>query len=583
MENDGGGAAQYELVEVHQLPFVSVSRSLKKALLSPGGVKTYKALCKKINLPCTILYTVAFPIGASVLTVPTEYARVLAIFKFLFQVPMLIMTSAGLRVDLLWCLVTTYEFWFFTIQNLLTCIVFSMHLGDLRMIMAPVYWYGIQMNIWADGKVQGPQLASAAALAAVYHVFLLIVFGLQLTPDPHPVELISHGGRSMTSGDYLMNSFTTMMVLMARTAYRKRVLIKSSGDDPKILRFVSYRCRVKFQVKKQRAASNTQSNGPTLELEAKPQGDESPGEALSPDQAETRPAVDPTAALPSAQRLRFVKSSTVFSSSNILAPRLVETMPASAFWRLTLVFGSGALGFSFQLTVFAWIHFGHFGSWDQGALLALMLLALLFTTLFCGAFFACYERQLMRKLLSSFDFLFLSLQITMCLGCICSIIDRDARCIIVLTGWLWLHWMLTLDALTPKMRRFLGFRSCYAIPIMAVSIAMQVISALLIVSQTREDVQTRILWRASVFSYKIVVNSVPFYLSRGFTVFIWSVRILWRLIRSGDDELIMIQGNVEFYGNPKAFAQQTQSAKKPLTRRLSSVLQGNLRIQPEPS
>lgn len=92
---------QYELVEGHQLPFVNVSRSLKKALLSPSGVKTYKALCKKLNLPCTTLYTVAFPIGASVLAVPIEYARVLAIFKFLFQVPMLVMTSAGLRVDLL--------------------------------------------------------------------------------------------------------------------------------------------------------------------------------------------------------------------------------------------------------------------------------------------------------------------------------------------------------------------------------------------------------------------------------------------------------------------------------------------------
>lgn len=574
---------QYKLVEVHQLPFVNVSRSLKKALLSPSGVKTYKALCKKLNLPCTILYTVAFPIGASVLTVPTEYARVLAIFKFLFQVPMLVMTSAGLRVDLLWCLVTTYEFWFFTIQNLLTCIVFSIHLGDLRMILTPVYWYGIQMNIWADGKVQGPQLASAAALAAVYHVFLLIVFGLQLTPDPHPLELISHGGRSMTSGDYLMNSFTTMMVLMARTAYRKRALIKSSGDDPKILRFVSYRCRVKFQETKQRAAPNTQSKGPVLEAVCKSQDTDSIAATPSSALTESRPAVDSTVAISSAQRLRFVKLPTVFSSSNILVPGLVEMLPKSAFWRLTFLFSSGALGFSFQLVVFAYIHFGHYESWNHAPLLGLILLSLLFTTLFCGAFFVCYEHQLMWELLSSFDFLFLSLQITMCLGCICSIINWDTRCVVVLTGWLWLHWILTLDALTPKMKSFLRFRSCYAIPILSILIAMQVISALLVVSQHREDVQARILWSASIFSYKIVIKSIPFYLSRCFTVFIWSVRILWRLLRSGDDELIMILGSVEFYGNPKALARDEQSAKNPLIKGLSSAFQGNTRIQPETS
>lgn len=458
-----------------------------------------------------------------------------------------------------------------------------MHLGDLRMILTPVYWYGIQMNIWADGKAQGPQLASAAALAAVYHVFLLIVFGLQLTPDSHPLELISHGGRSMTSGDYLMNSFTTMMVLMARTAYRKRVLIKSSDDDPKILRFVSYRCRVKFQETKQQAAPNTQSKGPTLETMYKPQGTESTAATPSSAQTESQPPVDSIVAIPSAQRLRFVKLPTVFSSSNILVPGLVKMLPKSAFWRLTLLFSSEALGFSFQLVVFAWIHFGHYESWNHAPLLGLMLLSLLFTTLFCGTFFACYERQLMWKLVSSFDFLFLSLQITMCLGCICSIINWDVRCVIVLTGWLWLHWILTLDALTPKMKSFLGFRSCYAIPILSILIVMQVISALLIVSQNREDVQGRILWSASVFSYKIVIKSIPFYLSRGFAVFIWSVRILWRLLQSGDDELIMIQGNVEFYGNPKALARKEQSAKKPQIEKLSSVFQGNTRIQPETS
>lgn len=574
---------QYELVAAHQLPFVSVSRSLKKALLSPTELKTYKALCKKINFPCTVLYTIAFPIGASVLTVPTEYARVLAIFKFLFQVPMLIMTSAGLRVDLLWCLVTTYEFWFFTIQNLLTCVVFSMHLGDLRMAMAPVYWYGIQMNIWADGKVQGPQLASAAALAAVYHIFLLIVFGLQLTPNPHPVELLSHGGRSMTSGDLLMNSFTTMMVLMARTAYRKRVLIKSSGDDPKILRFVSYRCRVKFQVKK-RAATSTQSQGPTLELESKPpDADTSEATPSSSDQDESQPAVDSTATLPIAQRLRFVKMPAIYSSSNILAPRLVEMLPTSTRWRLMLVYSAGLLGFGLQLAGASWMQFAKLGSWSHGPLLVVMVLALLFTTLFCSVFLACCERQLVRKMLSSFDFLFLSLQISMCMGSNGSLFDWDTRCLALLTIWLWLHWILTLDALTPTMRDLLGFRSCYAIPILLILIAVQVISSLLLVSQSREDVEARVLWSVSVLSYKIVVKSVPFYLSRGFTVFTWSVRILWRLLRSGDDELIMIQGSVEFYGNPKALARNSQSAKEPRSKRLSSVFQVNSRIQPDNS
>uniref|UniRef100_K3WWL6 Uncharacterized protein n=1 Tax=Globisporangium ultimum (strain ATCC 200006 / CBS 805.95 / DAOM BR144) TaxID=431595 RepID=K3WWL6_GLOUD len=61
---------EYEIVEVHRLPSVDVSKSVKKALLTLSGAKVYKAVCKKINFPCTLLYTIAFPIGASVLTVP---------------------------------------------------------------------------------------------------------------------------------------------------------------------------------------------------------------------------------------------------------------------------------------------------------------------------------------------------------------------------------------------------------------------------------------------------------------------------------------------------------------------------------
>lgn len=555
---------EYEIAEAHRLPFVDVNKSLKRALLTPAGVKTYKAVCKRINFLCVLLYTIAFPIGASVLTVPTQYARVLAIFKFLFQVPMLIMTSAGLRVDLLWCLVTTYEFWFFTILNAMTCVVFSLHLGDLRMIMAPVYWYGIQMNIWADGKVQGPKLASAAALAAVYHIFLLVVFGLQLTPDPHPVELVNHSGRSMTSSDFLMNSFTTMMILMARTAFRKRALHKRSDDDPKTMRFVSYRCRVKLR-EKPRASTRRHQNGPTLPENVMPPTDN----VRQP--APATPGNEQIVSPPAAQRLRFVKQKMTFNSKDVLLPTIADWMSRSPSWKLALLYATGALGFGLHVIAFACIHFSVVGSLPVESFVVLSLLSLLCASSFCGAYVALHHRQLLMRLVTSFDFIFVSLQITFGYVCACGILSWDSRCVVFLTDWIWKHWILTLDGLTPQMKSLLGFRARFAIPIVVFSVIVQLFSSVELLFNASEELQSRVFWSASLFSHHVEIRAVPFYLSRAYTVFLWSVRILWRFLCSGDDDLIMIQGSVEFYGNPKALGHTSKSPTKPRDNQIAPL------------
>lgn len=161
----------YELVAVNQLPVVDVNKSVKRALLSGDGVKTYKCINKKIKLTSIFFYFVAFPIGAAVLTIDIKYARFLSLFKFSFQVPLLIAVTAGLRIDILRCLAVTYEFWFFPMINALACMMLAINFCDLRVFMAPVYWYGIQLCVCADAKIQDPRVTGASALAAIYHIF----------------------------------------------------------------------------------------------------------------------------------------------------------------------------------------------------------------------------------------------------------------------------------------------------------------------------------------------------------------------------------------------------------------------------
>lgn len=593
MERDNDGddePIEYTLMEAHELPVVDVSRSLKKALLSPAQSQIYRVVSKKIDPVCTLLYTVAFPIGASVLTVPAEHARILAIFKFAFQVPTLILTSAGLRLDLLRILVTTYEFWFFTVMNAVTCVIFSMHLGDLRMMLAPVYWYGIQMNVWADAKVQGAQLAQACALAAVYHVFLLIVFGLQLTPDASPVELVSQSGHTMSSTDFLLNSFTTMSVLMARTAYRKRALNRRSRDDPRVLRFVSYRCRVKFQRTAEHApglpAVPTQQD-PTLPPDSS-RPPEPPADATAPGRQREQPLGQTRAASPTephsstCQRLRHVKLPVTFRSSNLVAPALAKHILRGPAWCLPLLYGVGAAGLSLHVVSYVCSHLSLLGVVGADAFAALALLALTLSSLFIGAFAVCYQRQLLRRLLTTFDFAFLSLQITLGYVCLCVIVKWDSRCYLALTGWLWLHWVMTLDALTPATKSALRFQSRFAIPALLLAAVMKILTASHILSSRAEELDKLVFLSATIFSRRVVVKAVPFYLSRGLTVLLWAARILWRLIRSDHDELTMIQGSVEFFANPKALHSNTNSVGRQLQNRTSGAMSRDRhRVQPE--
>lgn len=60
--------------------------------------------------------------------------------------------------------------------------------------------------------------------------------------------------------------------------------------------------------------------------------------------------------------------------------------------------------------------------------------------------------QLLWHILLSFDFAFLSLQITFAHLSMCDLLHWDRRCYGVAASLLWMHWVLTLDAITPVIK-----------------------------------------------------------------------------------------------------------------------------------
>lgn len=528
MADSATSAPCYELVAAHDLPTIDVRHTLLSVLLRPTAAKSVRNWMSNVEKAITFLYGSAFPIGASALVISPAIARPLAVLKISLQIPVLLSGSTDLQVDILRCLATTYEFWFFTLLNAVTSIIFMLHLGDARMTMIPAYWYGIQMNVWSDAKIEARQLAVGSVLAALYHVFLLVIFGLNLVPEPHPFVLLQLGGHALMSHEFLINAFATMLILMMRTAFRKRSLGKKDKDDPNVVGFVGYRCR----------------------LLMRPPPVHPPGPSTS---QTTRPAE----AVATRQKMRLVTQAPIQDKRAVFVPRLLDWTPTR--WQRLSLHSVGVL--AFVGTAFTNVYiFGGYESKHPSVdkvLLPISIASLVSTLAYCGLLFGLYHRHLLARIFASFDVLFVMLQVSCAQIALCSLLDWSWRGLPVLTAWIWRLLVTTQDSLTLETRRTLYLRRRLTTLIVLLDIWVQALVTVMLLDGGVEVLRDHVLLRVSLWSDKVYeFRAATFYLGRAFTTMLWSLRLLWRVASSEDDVLIKITGGVEFDGNPHAARRQ---------------------------
>ncbi|KAJ0401336.1 hypothetical protein P43SY_007905 [Pythium insidiosum] len=175
------------------------------------------------------------------------------------------------------------------------------------------------------------------------------------------------------------------------------------------------------------------------------------------------------------------------------------------------------------------------------------VLAIIGTASYCGAFCLHLNRQILRRLATSFDVVFLLVQIILMHLAVCDMVSWDlAPTVGVLCSGLWIAWVLTLDALAPEMKRRLGnFRgSTTAAPVVGVYLVALVLVVFETLWWRRWDLRNRVL--LDVGGLRLSVWSLLF--GRLLTVLVWCCRLLYRIswARASDDELVMLRGNVEY-------------------------------------
>lgn len=140
-------------------------------------------------------------------------------------------------------------------------------------------------------------------------------------------------------------------------------------------------------------------------------------------------------------------------------------------------------------------------------------------------YIACCQRLLLRRLFTSFDFVFFYVQLVAEHLCVCAIFQwPPVHCCGVLTNFLWLHCVLTLDALTPAMKARLGLKPWHAVVILLLILVKSVLIALEVFLWRRVQVDNHLICHQVIRGIEVKFYVLPFLFSRQFTAFIWSLR-----------------------------------------------------------
>ncbi|KAJ0398527.1 hypothetical protein ATCC90586_009977 [Pythium insidiosum] len=152
----------------------------------------------------------------------------------------------------------------------------------------------------------------------------------------------------------------------------------------------------------------------------------------------------------------------------------------------------------------------------------------------------------MSKLRRSFDYLFVSAQLTIAHLCLCDMISWDSRSLSILSLWLWLHVVISVDAMLPPMRRALGISRVHLAAVLVAAAALGGLFCAELIVLDPPYYRNRSYVSTTLNGRSIELRVTPLLLGRVFSLTWWIGRLLWRLHDRREDELIMLQGKVEF-------------------------------------
>lgn len=525
----------YELLPPEPLPKLDLSLSIKSRFLSRRALLRFNSFVwrrKEIGIAAffgVICYILS-------LLTPVSIGCVTAILSALFYGPNAIAALSLLRFDVVCVLLGAYDFWFSSLVSASTFVGLGVVIGDIRAITIIFAWLGTQLNILIDANVRAVKLwVVFNVLGTVNFVVTWFAVSLDLIDQMQHHSFAQVKAQELTVKGGVVTGLITVIALIARNVYRKRHAMYKNANSS-VIECVSYRTNLKYVSKRHIRSAVTPASG---------------HDTSDPEYVKTMRYIKQMGSIDATDTLLqtlWVKSALISSRFGIIFHWLgilsaLATIVSSSIG----AFRIGDLTSSYQVSE---------------------IVAFVLTCVYCSAFALHCQRKVLRALCTSFDFVFLSVQLTVVQASLCDFLCwKLSGCLGILTGWIWIHWVLALDAVTPVMREKLGLKKYFAVSVLLVFLCAHVtLIWKLVVTNEMLEIYSRVLWRGEIFGRQNVeVRLLPLFCNCLGTVILLCIRLTWRLVNNDFSVLLVLDGAV-------AYENYLENGKRRRSRRWGSIV-----------
>lgn len=536
----------YELQLSRPLPTVNISNTLAMRLLPKGSYVSLLNFMRTRFHFVSHLYRVLSIGYFGVLVLRDSDARTALALAYLGSIATLVGVVGFLSLEIIALLVSSYEFWFMLIVNAVQFIALAGIFGDVRALTCITTWLSIQTIITIDANYRTFPMATRSVLVGIPAVIAIgACCSLHLIAGSTRVS-VTIRGVPVVATDIVLFTTSTLVLFLFKKVYYKHVRKHTTPVGFHKVPCVVLRGRLRLVPTHGRHRRNGVATNEAAEF--------------SRIRRQTAPH--------KMQKLWLSKAPIfIVDAGRTLMPHATESRCLASRrwsrWTLGILYTFGAIGVTMALVTWLLLWLTR----DQESWILVSSAAAATASLVFTASFAClWQRDVLIALLFNFDFMFSMFQIYALAICLCCMMRWQPHlCLPVATWWLWFQWILMLDTLTPLAKQRLAFKKKYATGIMALLLLCALMSAMAMFFSPDEDVlENLLLWRVELSADPRVVFEMrgsTFAIQRTASIIGWSTRLAFELAGGHEDELLFVQGLIEYESPYETFPVQSSQRR----------------------
>lgn len=539
----------YDLIPSQPLPVVNLSQSLKARLLSKSMLPRVERFLIRYYHHLSICHCIA--LGSAIATpyVNASAAPCVAVMSCLTGLPLGLGGLSNLRFEMVRLLLSEDSVWFFCFTNIATQILISIMYGDLRAFAVVVELLGITNVVLVDAKMHSiRRLTQLGVLGFLSTVSLLVCVFFDRIEQPHATSLWQYKAGaaiySVGASDYVLSGNSTIAILLAKIIFRKHRALRRSIRQSSTIECAILRCRTRLVLTGSKEYLFEKQNSTTVIV-----NNMSPIGFISTSHV---------------QRLQHVRSGCIYDARKIVFPAKISSKQAFPQGILAVLYLAGICGFISLFALANGVFYGTHASDNSSSTQysSASFASFVCSSVFCLAFFACYQHDLYVSLITSFDFVFYSLQVTVAHASAISLAGPSrANCTLLASAWLWTHWIFCLDALTPIMKAKLRFHVRFAFPVLVAFLIGHIALVCIIPFTSLDITDGRDVWSICMHGYTIEMRLLPVLIGRLMILTAWMLRLAVRLHHASNSDTIILRGVVT-YTNYQSDVEQTRPRKQ---------------------